>query len=88
MRWQRLVLLIYVAACVGVLHFLWLVKADVRLPTAFGLVLVALLSFRLVRRRALVGRSIDAAVGGRRPPQRVADMTQALRRKPESAKAP
>ena len=87
-RWQRLHQLIYVAAALGVLHFLWLVKADVRLPTAFGLVLVALLSFRLVRRRALVGRLIDVAVGGRRPPQRVADMTQAIRLNPESAKAP
>jgi sulfoxide reductase heme-binding subunit YedZ len=32
-----------------VLHFLWLVKKDVREPAIFGLVLVALLALRLGR---------------------------------------
>jgi sulfoxide reductase heme-binding subunit YedZ len=50
-RWQRLHALIYVAALAGVVHFLWQVKADVRVPTIFGLVIVALLAFRLLPRR-------------------------------------
>jgi sulfoxide reductase heme-binding subunit YedZ len=51
-RWQRLHALIYLAALGGVIHFLWLVKADVREPTIFGLIIVALLAVRLVPRRA------------------------------------
>jgi len=50
-RWQRLHQLVYVAAALGVLHFLWLVKADVRQPVAYGLVLVGLLATRLVYQR-------------------------------------
>ena len=65
-RWQRLHQLVYVAGALGVLHFLWLVKADVRLPTAYGLVLIVLLSFRLVHQRTR-GRKA-AARQERRPP--------------------
>ena len=50
-RWQRLHRLVYVAAAGAVFHFLWLVKADVRLPAIYGVVLVALLGFRMVDRR-------------------------------------
>jgi len=50
-RWKRLHQLVYVAGALGVLHFLWLVKADIRQPTTYGLVLVGLLGFRLVRER-------------------------------------
>jgi sulfoxide reductase heme-binding subunit YedZ len=46
-RWNRLHQLVYVSAAGGVLHYLWLVKADVRRPIVFGLVLVALLATRL-----------------------------------------
>ncbi|HEX5003863.1 MAG TPA: ferric reductase-like transmembrane domain-containing protein, partial [Gemmatimonadales bacterium] len=46
-RWRRLHQLIYFSAAAGVLHFLWLVKKDVSTPALFGLVLVALLAFRL-----------------------------------------
>lgn len=51
-RWKRLHQLVYVAGALGVLHFLWLVKADIRQPTSYGLVLVGLLGVRLVRERA------------------------------------
>jgi len=51
-RWQRLHQLVYVAAALGVLHFLWLVKADIRQPATYGLVLVGLLGVRLVLQRA------------------------------------
>lgn len=57
-RWRRLHRLVYAAGALAVLHFLWLVKADVRLPLIFGAVLGALLLYRLAggkrsaRRRA------------------------------------
>jgi sulfoxide reductase heme-binding subunit YedZ len=47
-RWNRLHRLVYVAAALGVLHFLWLVKADIREPVIFGAVLATLLGYRLV----------------------------------------
>jgi len=53
-RWGALHRLIYVAAALGVLHYLWLVKGDQPRPIYHGLVLVALLLFRVWdgRRRA------------------------------------
>jgi sulfoxide reductase heme-binding subunit YedZ len=65
-RWKRLHQLVYVAGALGVLHFLWLVKADVRQPTAYGAVLVGLLGFRLVRERAR--RRAQVAVRGAAEP--------------------
>lgn len=50
-RWQAVHRLVYVSAALGVLHFLWLVKADIARPATYGLGLVGLLSFRLWRRR-------------------------------------
>ena len=49
-RWQRLHRLVYLAGLGGVLHFLWLVKADVLRPAIFGGVMVVLLGSRLIRR--------------------------------------
>jgi DMSO/TMAO reductase YedYZ heme-binding membrane subunit len=51
----------------GVLHFLWLVKADVSQPTAYGLVLVGLLGARLVGRRTgrLEVRGVPKLLAGR-----------------------
>jgi sulfoxide reductase heme-binding subunit YedZ len=50
-RWNRLHKAVYLTAAFGVLHFLWLVKADMREPTIFGLILVTLLSYRLAAQR-------------------------------------
>ena len=50
-RWNRLHQLVYVSAAGGVLHYLWLVKADLRKPTVFGVILVALLLTRLLHKR-------------------------------------
>ena len=47
-RWQTLHRLIYVSAVAGVVHFIWLVKKDVRTPVIFGVVLGALLLYRIV----------------------------------------
>lgn len=48
-RWKLLHRLVYVAAILGVVHFLLLVKSDIRAPRAFAFVLGALLLFRAVR---------------------------------------
>lgn len=47
-RWQALHRLIYASAIAGVIHYYWLVKADVRKPVEYGLVLSLLLGYRLV----------------------------------------
>ena len=49
-RWQQLHRLVYVAAIAGVIHFYWLVKADIRRPLQYGIVLAILLGFRLMAR--------------------------------------
>jgi methionine sulfoxide reductase heme-binding subunit len=46
-RWQQLHRLVYVAAIAGVIHFYWLVKADIRRPLQYGGVLAVLLGYRL-----------------------------------------
>lgn len=47
-RWQRLHQLIYVSAICGVIHYLWLVKADIRKPLEYGAILAMLLSYRII----------------------------------------
>ncbi len=47
-RWQQLHRLIYLSAIAGVVHFLWLVKADLRTPLIFAGVLAVLLGYRIV----------------------------------------
>jgi sulfoxide reductase heme-binding subunit YedZ len=46
-RWQQLHRLVYLAAIAGVIHFYWLVKADIRRPAQYGAVLALLLGYRL-----------------------------------------
>jgi methionine sulfoxide reductase heme-binding subunit len=46
-RWRILHRLIYLSAAAGVIHFIWLVKADLRRPVTYGAVLALLLAFRL-----------------------------------------
>lgn len=46
-RWQRLHYLVYPAAILGVIHFYWLVKSDIRRPAQYGLVLAMLLGYRV-----------------------------------------
>lgn len=47
-RWNRLHRLIYISAIAGVIHYLWLVKADIRKPLQYALVLSALLGYRVL----------------------------------------
>ncbi|MEE2678183.1 MAG: protein-methionine-sulfoxide reductase heme-binding subunit MsrQ [Myxococcota bacterium] len=49
-RWNRLHRLAYVAALCGVVHYAWLVKADLTGPAAYAAVLALLLLLRLPRR--------------------------------------
>jgi methionine sulfoxide reductase heme-binding subunit len=56
--WQRLHRLVYAIAIGGVVHYLWLVKADIQQPLLYGSILGALLVYRLwdrFGRRPLVG---------------------------------
>ena len=48
-RWVSLHRLVYPAALLGVLHFVWLVKADLAKPLAYAAALAALLATRLLR---------------------------------------
>jgi len=46
-RWQSLHRLIYLSATAGVVHYIWLVKKDVRVPLIYATVLGALLLYRV-----------------------------------------
>jgi methionine sulfoxide reductase heme-binding subunit len=47
-NWQRLHRLIYLTGILGVVHYWWLVKADVRKPEEYAVVLGILLLYRVV----------------------------------------
>lgn len=47
-KWQLLHRLIYVTAISGVIHYIWLVKADLRKPLEYAAVLTVLLGYRIV----------------------------------------
>ncbi len=49
-RWQALHRLVYLIGAGGIVHFLWLVKSDLREPLIYGAILTLLLGFRLWRR--------------------------------------
>jgi sulfoxide reductase heme-binding subunit YedZ len=63
-RWTRLHRLVYVVAGLGVWHYWWLVKKDIRPPLAYAAIFAALLGYRWGRRRWLerrAGSRISAA---------------------------
>jgi methionine sulfoxide reductase heme-binding subunit len=47
-RWRALHRLIYFSAIAGVIHYLWLVKADIRKPLEYGSILALLLFYRIM----------------------------------------
>ncbi len=47
-RWQALHRLIYFSAAAGVIHYIWLVKADLKKPLEHAAVLAVLMLYRLV----------------------------------------
>src|SRR6185503_9690321 len=62
-RWKRLHRLVYLAAVLGVIHFVWRVKADLLQPALFGGVLAFLFAVRLVSRarRRAAATAVDRA---------------------------
>jgi sulfoxide reductase heme-binding subunit YedZ len=46
-RWSALHRLIYVTAILGVVHYWWLVKADIRHPATYGAIVAVLLGVRM-----------------------------------------
>jgi sulfoxide reductase heme-binding subunit YedZ len=62
--WQRLHRLAYVAASLGVVHFVWRVKKDLTEPLIYGGVLVLLFAIRVAeavrKRRARAGAPVSA----------------------------
>lgn len=54
-RWRTLHRLVYGAAVLGVIHFAWGVKADLREPILFGVFLAGLFAFRLFNSRRAAG---------------------------------
>jgi methionine sulfoxide reductase heme-binding subunit len=63
--WNKLHSLIYLIAVLGVLHFWWLVKADIREPALYAAILVGLLGVRVywTSQWRLRGWRRDAGVG-------------------------
>ena len=58
-RWQGLHRLIYFSATAGVIHYIWLVKADLKKPLEYAFVLGVLLAYRMfswIRERAMPAR--------------------------------
>jgi sulfoxide reductase heme-binding subunit YedZ len=51
-RWQQLHRLVYVSAVAGVIHYWWLVKADIRSPQRYALIVGVLLAARVYFARA------------------------------------
>jgi methionine sulfoxide reductase heme-binding subunit len=51
-RWQKLHRLVYAAAILGCVHYWWQVKADLREPMLYAVILLLLLGWRLRRARA------------------------------------
>ena len=54
-KWQTLHRLVYVSGTLGVVHYWWLVKADVRSPLLYGVIVALLLGFRVWRRKKGTG---------------------------------
>jgi methionine sulfoxide reductase heme-binding subunit len=45
--WQRVHRLVYFSAALGVIHYYWLVKSDIRLPALYGGILALLMAYRV-----------------------------------------
>lgn len=71
-RWRRLHRLVYVAAAGGVIHFWWLVKADVREPLVYAAILALLLVLRFPPVIAFLRSPFRAATQRASVPERAA----------------
>jgi len=59
-RWQKLHRLVYVIAILGVWHFYWQVKLDVREPLIYAAILAVLLGYRFWRYRQRASKAAAA----------------------------
>jgi sulfoxide reductase heme-binding subunit YedZ len=66
--WNRLHKLVYLTGALGVVHYWWLVKADVRRPITYGIVVGTLLAMRVFWESQRAAARAKAA-----PPRRVPD---------------
>jgi methionine sulfoxide reductase heme-binding subunit len=57
-RWQFLHRAVYVCAVVGVVHYYWLVKSDVRNPLFYGTIVGILLLWRIVTQLKKRGKNV------------------------------
>jgi methionine sulfoxide reductase heme-binding subunit len=71
-NWKRLHRLIYLAALLAVIHFVWLVKSDIREPLAYGAVVVILLALRFKSLRKTLVNLRERFASRRRDYDRVA----------------
>ena len=77
-RWQTLHRLVYLIAVLGVWHFYWQVKRDVREPLLYAGMLAILLGYRVVRARAR-RRAAAAPSTGPAPARPAAPVTSTSR---------
>ena len=64
-RWQKLHRLIYVIALLGLWHFWWQVKKDIREPLLYAGIFAVLMGWRLWHRQRVKARSAPATAPGR-----------------------
>ena len=72
-RWKKLHQLVYLIAVLGVVHFWWLVKKDIREPLMYALVLALLLGIRIYYKRT--SGAARAPVNKSIPPQPISSQT-------------
>ncbi len=82
-RWKRLHRLVYAAALLGVVHFVWRVKADLRRPSFFIGAIAILLLARVV---AAARRRVRIASPGGEAPAASAGRASRARRSPEASR--
>ncbi len=64
-NWKRLHRFVYLAGILVIIHFVWLVKSDIREPLAYGVVLILLLVLRLPPVRRYVVNTRTRLTSGR-----------------------
>jgi len=68
-RWNLLHRLVYVSAAAGVVHYYWLVKADIRSPLMYGAIVGVLLGVRVYWSRMKARAQATRAAAAVRTPQ-------------------
>ena len=76
-NWNRLHRLVYLAAAAGVIHYLWLVKADKTKPLEYAAVLGGLMAYRVVA--WLAGGSENRRVKEARPLPKAEEAEEVMR---------